>query len=87
VLSKGLRLRLKPAQKPHLVYAQRIEAYTRQGWTRLGYCGVISPLLLIEAGLDAATANGLAVTLDLDRCLALPASAAEAPKRLQDQYF
>jgi hypothetical protein len=70
ILPRGMRLRTRRTSQPYLVYAQGLEAYCG-GWKWIGHCGLINPMLLIESGFDPVTTEGLALSLDLDRCLAL----------------
>jgi hypothetical protein len=67
VLPKGLRIRTRRCNKAYLVYGRGIEVHAGS-WIWIGHAGLINPMLLIEHGLDSAQANGLALSLDLDRC-------------------
>jgi phenylalanyl-tRNA synthetase alpha chain len=70
ILPRGMRLRTRRANQPYLVYSQGLEAYCG-GWKWIGHCGLLNPMLLIECGFDPVSTEGLALSLDLDRCLAL----------------
>jgi phenylalanyl-tRNA synthetase alpha subunit len=68
ILPRGMRLRTRRCEKSYLVYSQGIEAYCG-GWKWIGHCGLVNPMLLIESGFDPVEANGIALSLDLDRCV------------------
>jgi phenylalanyl-tRNA synthetase alpha chain len=76
----GWRWRSVPAQHPYTERGLQIDA-ARGGdrggdgdgeeWLEVGECGLASPRVLADAGLDISTTSGLAMGLGLDRLLML----------------
>lgn len=71
VMPVGLNFRTRLCQCPYLVYAYSIEIDHQGAWMKIGHCGLVNPMLLIENGFDSAYTNALALNLDLDLCFDL----------------
>jgi phenylalanyl-tRNA synthetase alpha chain len=68
----GWGWRATPAAHPYTERGLQIDAADRGGdWLEIGECGLASPRVLADAGLDAATTTGLAMGLGLDRLVML----------------
>lgn len=65
----GMRWRTVPATHPYTTHGRQIDVRSERGWVEVGECGLASPTLLSESGLDRHT--GLAMGLGLDRILML----------------
>jgi len=71
VLPLPVRMRTRSCKKAYMVYGLYIEIYYQRIWRRIGHCGLINPMLLIEHGWDSAAANGLVLNMDLSFCMDL----------------
>jgi phenylalanyl-tRNA synthetase alpha chain len=67
----GWRWRTTPAEHPYTEHGLQIDAARGDDWLEIGECGLASPRVLADAGLDTATTTGLALGLGLDRLLML----------------
>jgi phenylalanyl-tRNA synthetase alpha chain len=68
----GWGWRATPAEHPYTERGLQIDAAEPGGsWLEIGECGLASPRVLADAGLDAATTTGLAMGLGLDRLVML----------------
>ncbi|HSR96224.1 MAG TPA: hypothetical protein VLM79_04095 [Kofleriaceae bacterium] len=67
----GWRWRTVPAEHPYTEHGLQIDAARDDDWLEIGECGLASPRVLADAGLDLATTSGLAMGLGLDRLLML----------------
>ena len=68
----GWSWRATPAVHPYTERGMQIDAAERDGeWLEIGECGLASPRVLADAGLDVATTTGLAMGLGLDRLVML----------------
>lgn len=68
----GWGWRATPAEHPYTERGLQIDAAERGGqWLEIGECGLASPRVLADAGLDVATTTGLAMGLGLDRLVML----------------
>ena len=67
----GGKVRWSPAAHPYTVQGRQIDARVGDSWVEIGECGLASPNLLAEAGLDPTSYTGLAMGLGLDRILML----------------
>jgi phenylalanyl-tRNA synthetase alpha chain len=68
----GWSWRATPTVHPYTERGLQIDAAERGGdWLEIGECGLASPRVLADAGLDAATTTGLAMGLGLDRLVML----------------
>jgi phenylalanyl-tRNA synthetase alpha chain len=68
----GWRWRAVPASHPYTEHGLQVDAADRHGrWLEIGECGLASPRVLADAGLDPATTTGLAMGLGLDRLVML----------------
>ncbi len=65
------RLRTRRCTRAYLIYGLVLEVYGQGIWKRIGHCGLMNPMLLIEHGMDSASANGLVLNMDLSLCLDL----------------
>lgn len=71
ILPRQLRLRTRLCKKAYMIYGLVAEVYWQKAWRRIGHCGLLNPMLLIEHGKDSASANGLILNMDLSLCLEL----------------
>jgi phenylalanyl-tRNA synthetase alpha chain len=71
----GWRWRTALAEHPYTEHGLQIDAARagehRDDWLEIGECGLASPRVLSDAGLDRATTTGLAMGLGLDRLVML----------------
>ena len=75
----GWGWRATPAVHPYTEHGLQIDAAEQGGaaaereggWLEIGECGLASPRVLADAGLDVATTTGLAMGLGLDRLVML----------------
>lgn len=68
----GWRWRTVPAEHPYTEHGLQIDAAgAGDDWLEIGECGLASPRVLADAGLDVATTTGLAMGLGLDRLVML----------------
>jgi chorismate mutase len=66
----GVTVSTVPAKAPWLADARQVDVRVRGEWLTIGRAGVVDPALLAEAGLPA-DASAVALSLDLDRAVAL----------------
>jgi phenylalanyl-tRNA synthetase alpha chain len=66
----GVTVSTVPATSPWLADARQVDVRVRGEWVTVGVAGVVGPALLAEGGLPA-DASGVALSLDLDRVVAL----------------
>lgn len=70
----GWRWRATPSLHPYTEHGLQIDAADAAGaedWLEVGECGLASPRVLADAGLDPAATSGLAMGLGLDRLVML----------------
>jgi phenylalanyl-tRNA synthetase alpha chain len=67
----GARWRALPATHPYTAEGRQLDVLVDDEWLELAECGLISPALLRESGLDPERWSGLALGMGLDRALML----------------
>jgi phenylalanyl-tRNA synthetase alpha chain len=69
-LLPGAEHRLEDRRHPYTLSGRQVDVARGQEWIEVGECGLASPQVLAEAGLDGAC-SGLALGMGLDRMLML----------------
>lgn len=67
----GATPRTTPTQHPYTLQGLQVDVRDGEDWVEVGECGLASPRLLAESGLDVSRWSGLAMGLGLDRLLML----------------
>lgn len=67
----GRAHRVIDAEHPYTKQGLQIDVEHGAGWVEIGECGLASPDVLAEAGIDVASVSGLAMGLGLDRLVML----------------
>lgn len=70
-LLPNMPVRSSPAVHPYTRSGRQIDVCAGGEWVEIGECGLASPDVLAEAGIDTSTTSGLAMGLGLDRILML----------------
>ena len=65
----GHRHRTVPAEHPYTIGGRQIDVEVDGAWIEIGECGMASPQVLADSGLDVPAMTGLAMGLGLDRIL------------------
>jgi phenylalanyl-tRNA synthetase alpha chain len=67
----GQPWRWTPADHPYTRAGRQIDVLHDETWVEVGECGLASPAVLADAGLDVGDTSGLALGIGLDRLLML----------------